>query len=111
MGHYASEAGWDMSPKDLPMQGENLEHIVELTAVNGRLIHPEQDMVNHPPHYTTGKIEVIDFILDQKFTYLEGQVIKYISRAKHKGNELEDKKKAAFYLAADIRQLEEANAN
>jgi len=57
-----------------------------------------EDMVNHPPHYTTGKIEVLDFILDQRFGYLPGQVIKYLCRYRHKGNPLEDLKKAQFYL-------------
>jgi hypothetical protein len=65
------------------------------------------DMVNHPPHYTTGKIEVLDFILD-KFAddYLLGQVCKYISRARHKGSELEDLRKAEFYLKRRIAELE-----
>lgn len=65
------------------------------------------DMVNHPPHYTTGRIEVLDFIEDQRFGYLEGQVIKYLSRAPHKGAQLEDLKKARFYLARRIAQLEQ----
>jgi hypothetical protein len=56
------------------------------------------DMVNHPPHYTQGKIEVLDFILDQKLGYLEGQVIKYLCRAPHKGTQAMDYHKAQFYL-------------
>lgn len=56
------------------------------------------DMVNRPPHYTTGKIEVLDFIEDQRFGYLAGQVIKYVARYRHKGSGLEDLKKARFYL-------------
>ena len=56
------------------------------------------DPVNHPAHYTTGTIEVLDFILDQRFGYLDGQVIKYMSRYRHKGNRLEDLRKAEFYL-------------
>jgi hypothetical protein len=56
------------------------------------------DMVNRPPHYTQGKIEVLDFIEDQKFGYLDGQVIKYVSRFRHKGSAVEDLKKARFYL-------------
>lgn len=56
------------------------------------------DLVNHPPHYTTGKIEVLDFILDQKFGYLDGQVIKYVSRYRWKQSPLQDLRKAAFYL-------------
>ena len=66
------------------------------------------DMVNHPPHYTTGRIEVIDFILD-KFAdeYLLGNVCKYISRWKHK-NGLEDLKKARWYLDRKIAEMEKS---
>ncbi len=66
----------------------------------------DQDLVNHPPHYTKGKIEVIDFIIDQQFGYLDGQVIKYLSRYKHKGKPVEDLKKARFYLDRLITELE-----
>lgn len=58
--------------------------------------------VDHPNHYTQGKIEVIDFIVDQKFDYIEGNIIKYISRYKYK-NGLEDLKKAKFYLERLIK--------
>lgn len=66
---------------------------------------PGIDMVNNPPHYTTGKIEVLDFIEDQKFGYLDGQVIKYVSRYRHK-NGVEDLKKAEFYLRRLIKAVE-----
>jgi hypothetical protein len=62
------------------------------------------DNVNQPKHYTQGKIEVIDFILDQKMNFLEGNVIKYVSRYKFK-NGIEDLKKAAFYLNKLIKEL------
>lgn len=68
----------------------------------------EADMVNHPPHYTTGEIEVIDFIDDKHLGFYEGQVIKYVSRAKLKNsgmNELEDLKKAQWYLNRLINNL------
>jgi hypothetical protein len=55
-----------------------------------------KDNIN-PAHYKQGKIEVIEFILDQKFNYLEGNVVKYISRYKNK-NGLEDLNKARWYL-------------
>ena len=64
------------------------------------------DPVNHPSHYTQGKIEVIDFLDDQNFGPYEWQVVKYICRAKHKGNELQDLKKARWYLNRRIEQLE-----
>jgi adenine-specific DNA glycosylase len=63
-----------------------------------------KDNVN-PNHYKQGNIEVIDFILDQKFSYMEGNVVKYLSRYKHK-NGLEDVKKARWYIDKIIRELE-----
>ena len=56
------------------------------------------DMVNSPPHYTTGGIETIDFIEAKELGYHLGNVVKYITRSDHKGNTLEDLKKAQWYL-------------
>ena len=66
----------------------------------------KSDNVNHPAHYTTGKIEVIDFIEDKNFDYHEGNAIKYISRSKFKKNQIEDLKKAVWYLNRKIWLLE-----
>ena len=59
----------------------------------------------NPAHYRQGNIEVIDFILDQQMNYLEGNVVKYISRYKYK-NGLEDLKKAKWYIEKLIEQKE-----
>lgn len=56
----------------------------------------KHDAVNHPSHYTRGKIEVIDFIEDQQLPYHLGNVIKYIARAGYKGDKLEDLKKSTL---------------
>lgn len=68
------------------------------------------DNVNHPEHYTSGKIEVIKIIEDQLTSeeyrgYIKGQVIKYITRERHK-NGLEDLKKARWYLDRLIKKME-----
>ena len=63
------------------------------------------DMVNHPPHYKAGGIETIDFIEAKELGYHLGNVVKYVSRADHKGNKLEDLKKAQWYLARAIKKL------
>lgn len=65
------------------------------------------DEINRPKHYTTGKIEVLDFIEDQQLEYHLCNVIKYICRAKHKGSYLTDLKKAQFYLNRFIEKEEE----
>jgi hypothetical protein len=66
------------------------------------------DVVNHPPHYKVGGIEVIDFIESKGLTYNLGNVIKYVSRADHKGNKLEDLKKAQWYLNREVSNLEKS---
>ena len=63
------------------------------------------DMVNHPPHYKAGGIETIDFIEAKGLGYHLGNVVKYVSRADHKGNKLEDLKKAQWYLNRAIEKL------
>ena len=60
------------------------------------------DAIDHPSHYTRGKIEVWDFILDQELSYLLGNIVKYVCRAGHKGAYLEDLKKARAYIEKAI---------
>ena len=60
------------------------------------------DLVNQPPHYTAGGIETIDFIEAKKLNYNLGNVVKYLTRADHKGNKLEDLRKAQWYLTREI---------
>lgn len=63
-----------------------------------------KDMVNRPPHYTEGGIEVIDYIEAKALDYHLGNVIKYVSRAGKKGDTLEDLKKARWYLDRAIEK-------
>lgn len=63
----------------------------------------QTDLINHPPHYTTGGVECIDAIAaalgsDGFRAFLRGQVIKYVWRATHKGAERQDYAKARWYL-------------
>lgn len=63
--------------------------------------------VENPSHYNSGKIEVIDFIEDQKLGFCLGNVIKYISRAGKKDSSkiVEDLEKAKWYLEREIKKL------
>lgn len=82
-----------------------------LTAVMAQLASEVSDTpaeaVVHPTHYNRGSIEVWDFIVDQGLDFLRGNVIKYVSRAGNKSpeKELEDMKKARFYLDKAIEEL------
>jgi len=62
------------------------------------------DVVNHPDHYKVGGIETIDFIEAKNLNYHLGNVVKYITRADHKGKRLEDLKKAKWYLDREIER-------
>ena len=66
-----------------------------------------EDPVRHPSHYTFGKFEVID-VLEDWFSSdpLLWQVGKYIARSSRKSNQLEDLRKAEWYLKRRIGQLE-----
>jgi hypothetical protein len=58
--------------------------------------------VNHPDHYQSDKMEVIDIIEAFELNFHLGNVVKYITRADKKGNSLEDLEKAKWYLQREI---------
>jgi hypothetical protein len=70
------------------------------------LVEPKSDPVNHPAHYKVGGIETIDFIEAKKLNYNTGNVVKYITRADHKGSRLQDLRKAQWYLEREIWNVE-----
>lgn len=77
-----------------------------ITAVVPRPSPVVNDPINHPSHYTYGKIECLDYIEDKGFDFCLGNAIKYITRAGHKKDAVEDLKKAVFYINRKIKQLE-----
>jgi hypothetical protein len=89
---------------------ERMQSSVEIPAIGGTLnivethfpITMEADQVNHPEHYRVGGIETIDFIEKKNLGYNLGNAVKYISRADHKGNRLQDLQKAQWYLSREI---------
>ena len=69
----------------------------------------ENDNVNHPAHYNTGNIEVIDYILDKQLDFCLGNAVKYISRAgkKDPNKTIEDLEKAIWYINREILLLKD----
>ncbi len=61
-----------------------------------------------PSHYAfdEGVIECIDYIDSHAFDFVEGNIIKYVTRYQHK-NGTEDLKKARWYLDRLIKRSEE----
>lgn len=100
----------------------HVKRLVEIENSEKPIDDQKPDMVNHPCHYTFGKIECIDaletmaegynvFSGSKKgpcvFATLAWQVVKYIWRAPLKGKMHEDLMKAKFYLERLITKVEE----
>ena len=71
----------------------------------------EKEMVNHPDHYRFGEnneYEAIKVIDAWELGFSLGNTVKYISRAgkKDPNKELEDLRKAMFYLQHRIEELQ-----
>ena len=82
-----------------PITGKALMQGADIVATH------HTDPVNHPAHYVVGGVETIDFIEAKGLGYHLGNVIKYVTRADHKGQKLEDLKKAQWYLNRAIEKL------
>lgn len=66
-----------------------------------------QSQVDHPSHYNSGKIEVIDAIEDWELNFSRGNAVKYIARAGKKSTETEiqDLEKALWYIQREIQRI------
>lgn len=68
----------------------------------------KEDPVNHPPHYTAHPSGVECIQITRHMNFCRGNAMKYLWRAGEKDpeKELEDLKKAQWYIAEEIRRLE-----
>ena len=90
---------------------EDLDRAIALIkAAETKEAETNENAVDHPAHYNAGKIEVIDYIEDQKLGFCLGNAVKYISRSgkKDPAKEVEDLKKAVWYIERRIKQIEGA---
>tara|TARA_B100000700_G_C14633443_1_gene663913 strand:+ start:331 stop:618 length:288 start_codon:yes stop_codon:yes gene_type:complete len=55
-----------------------------------------------PEYYRRGSIQVWDFIRQQELNFHLGNVIKYVCRAGHKFDDIEDLEKAIHYLQNEV---------
>jgi hypothetical protein len=88
---------------------ENAVSVEEATQNVTAALKPEYnsiDAVNHPSHYaeTVPGMECID--VTKHFNFCRGNAIKYIWRAGHKNDEIEDLKKAIKYIEFEISRIE-----
>ena len=55
-----------------------------------------------PEYYRRGTIQVWDFVRDQELNFHLGNVIKYVCRAGHKFDDIDDLEKAIHYLKNEV---------
>jgi len=65
-----------------------------------------KEQVTHPSHYNQGKTEMWDYSAQHNLDFFEGNVVKYVTRWKHK-NGIQDLYKAKQYLDKYIKIQEE----
>ncbi|MEN8184618.1 MAG: DUF3310 domain-containing protein [Myxococcota bacterium] len=65
------------------------------------------DEVNHPAHYNRSSIEPINVIEAWGLGFCDGNALKYIARAGHKGDNTRvlDLEKAIWYLEREVARL------
>lgn len=61
------------------------------------------EKVNHPEHYNKG-IEAIDYIESHDMNFNQGNIIKYVTRAEHKGEKKQDLEKAKWYIERELER-------
>lgn len=98
---------WYEKLEKTQMKSKRIDYIEEMEKMAKS---QENDIINHPEHYTKGGIEVRDFIDSWHLDFNSGNVIKYVVRAPYKGTELQDLKKAQNYLnhLIELKEKEEA---
>lgn len=97
---------WDK----LGLTQQEVQRMEEIILMTDSITQPK-DMVNHPPHYRAHPSGIEHIEVTEHFNFCRGTVIKYIWRAGLKGGpeqEIEDLKKARWYLDREIQRLEKA---
>lgn len=83
-----------------------VDYVDHLHDVHNAVVATPGDSVNHPPHYTTHPSGVECITVTEHMNFCRGNAVKYIWRAGEKGSELQDLKKARWYIDREIARLE-----
>jgi hypothetical protein len=66
------------------------------------------DEVTRPLHYNSHPSGIEVILITEHLSFCLGNVVKYCLRAEFKGKQIQDLKKAAWYLAREIDRIERA---
>ncbi len=101
-GPTTSPVDGTTAPKNIIDEDLEIDPIHKLVADFHRE-NEKPDMVDHPPHYNQGPIEVIDFIESQEHLgFKRLSAIKYICRSGKKDSKKQDLEKAIWYLRREM---------
>jgi len=100
---YEEAAKWG---KTIYHSIENVPDLTDAKPIQKDEARVAQNPINHPPHYTQGKMECITAIEGLGLPFHEAQVLKYLVRWRYKGG-VEDLKKAEWFLERLIEHADE----
>ena len=86
---------------------EDICKVLEISKGDIFMNEEKKEMVNHPKHYNMGKYEAIDVIEDWNLNFNLGNSVKYLARAGHKDDIIEDLKKAERFIYLEYFIIEE----
>lgn len=100
----ATEIFENVSPEDATLRAVIKASSEEWNRQSDSILNRD---IDHPPHYTFGKFEVIDVIEDWNLGYHLGNAIKYLARAGRKSPDPRaDLRKAQWYIQRKLDKLE-----
>ena len=92
--------------------GRSYDHIEKPPHYQGMFFEHEPaggyDHIEKPPHYQEKEIEPLQYIIANDLDFLEGNIVKYVTRYTYKGG-INDLVKARTYLQKLIEREEERN--
>ena len=80
--------------------------LLAILAEGASTTTPPNDPINNPRHYTAHPSGIECIQITEHMGFCLGNAIKYIFRADHKGNAIEDLKKARWYIEREIQRRE-----
>lgn len=86
------------------LSGKVQEYVERVRAAREKT----EDMVNHPPHYTSHPSGVECIQITEHMNFCLGNAVKYIWRAGLKGSGADDLRKAAWYIEREIARRNNA---
>jgi len=91
-----------MCEREAQYANDYAKYLEQIKVYFSKVEEELKEAVDHPDHYQSKKLEVIEVIEAFDLNFMLGNAIKYILRSDKKGNKAQDLKKAIWYLQREI---------